>query len=129
MISRFVTSAALAATLGVLLGAAPARAQAVRNGNVASGVVSSASGLDGDTLVAVPAGKTYVVTQFCSEDLRSMELEGGVLLVPNRLEVQSCQTYVPGVAFTGPVDVKCVHTGNFGFGQHCLVTGVMTVSK
>ena len=129
MTHLFTFSAALAAAIGLALTAAPARAQAIKNGALTSGQVVSASGTDGSVLFSVPAGKSLVLTQLCSEDLRTMHVGTGAVEVPTSIDVQSCQTFVPGIAFNGPIDVKCIHTGTFGFGQHCLATGVLTIAR
>lgn len=115
----------LVALLAAALLGASAHAQSVKNGAV-SGTVMSASGIAAATLLAVPAGKSFVLTQLCSEDTRSFKLTvGGNTIVPSTLEPLACQSFTPGVAVVGPASIVCAASGNAGFGTHCMITGIL----
>ncbi len=115
----------LGLALGLSLAGGVAGAQSLRNGNL-SGTLVTASGGDGDTLVTAPADRPLVLTLFCSEDLRSVRLTAASLLVPQPIEPANCTEYRPGIVIPPGVGLKCEHTGNFGFGNHCMVTAVVT---
>src|SRR5262245_44871595 len=118
----------LAAACILWLGSGTAGAQALKNGTV-SGTLVSASADIGGTVLTVPSDKAFVLTQTCSEDLRSFQLTAGSLIVPTTINAVSCAEYAPGIVFPGGSALTCSPTGNFGFGKHCLVTGVLTVAK
>ena len=64
---RVVTTMALATTLF----AGGVHAQAVKNGTV-SGVLVSATAAPNTEILLLPADKVFVLTQFCTEDPRSL---------------------------------------------------------
>ena len=123
---RFGMTALVAATVcgGV------AHAQTVKNGSVAGTLVSASAGPNLN-LLTVPAGKVFVLTQFCSEDARAFSLTAaGVGIVPQQSSPSpSCTDYHPGIAFVGPTAITCTPVPNFNFGKNCLITGVMTFAK
>jgi hypothetical protein len=120
--------AVLAAALILWLTGGAAHAQLVKNGAVTGTLVSESADIGG-TVLTVPSDKAFVLTQVCSEDLRSFQLTAGSLIVPTTINAVSCAEYAPGIVFPGGAAVTCTPTGNFGFGKHCLVTGVLTVAR
>ena len=117
----------LAAGILWLTGGA-AQAQNVKNGAVSGTLVSKSADI-GATVLTVPSGKAFVLTQVCSEDLRSFQLDAGSLIVPTNISAVSCAEYSPGIVIPAETAVICTQTGNFGFGKHCLVTGVLTSAQ
>jgi hypothetical protein len=117
--------AALAGACILFLTGAGAHAQTVKAGEV-SGTLVSASALAGDTVLTVPSDKAFVLTQWCSEDIRAFELRAGSLVIPSSINADSCATYRPGIVVAGGTEITCSPTGAFSFGEHCLVTGVLT---
>jgi hypothetical protein len=105
-----------------------AHALAVKNGAVSGTLVSGSADIGG-TVLMVPSEKAFVLTQACGEDLRSFQLTAGSLIVPSPFDAVSCAEYTPGIVIPGGTAVTCPPTGNFGFGKHCLVTGVLTSAK
>jgi hypothetical protein len=121
-------TAGLAAACILWLTGGPAHAQTVKGGEV-SGTLVSASALGGETVLTVPSDKAFVLTQWCSEDIRSFELRAGSLVIPTSINADSCATYQPGIVVSGGTAITCTPTGGFSFGKHCLVTGVLTSPK
>jgi hypothetical protein len=123
---RAIVAALTAGTLW--LTAIPALAQSVKNGQV-SGTLVSASAVGGDTIFTVPGDKAFVLTQWCSEDLRAFQLTAGNLIVPTAISAVGCAAYEPGVVIAPGTGITCTPTGAFSFGTHCLITGVLTVAR
>src|SRR5262245_33223410 len=107
---------ALAAVCILSLTGSGAHAQAVKAGQI-SGTLVSASAAAGDTVLTVPSDKVFVLTQWCSEDIRSFQLTAGSLVVPSRVELDSCASYQPGIAIPGGTGITCTPVGGFSFGK------------
>ena len=113
------------AVLAIGLFAGKAGAQTVKKGGV-SGTLVSTFAAKNTTALQVPAGKAYVLTEFCSEDLRAVTLTAtNGPTVPQAVDPVSCATYSPGVAFVGPTTISCTASGVVQFGTGCLITGVL----
>jgi len=119
---------ALAAACILWLTGGTAQAQNVKNGAISGTLVSKSADI-GATVLTVPPGKAFVLTQVCSEDLRSFQLFAGNLIVPTTINAVSCAEYAPGIVIPAETAVICTPTGNFGGGKHCLVTGVLTTAQ
>src|SRR5262249_59792458 len=104
--------AGLAAACILWLTGGPAHAQAVKGGDV-SGTLVSASAIGGETVLTVPSDKVFVLTQWCSEDIRSFELRAGSLVIPTSINADSCATYEPGIVIGARTPITCAPTGGF----------------
>jgi len=90
--------------------------------------IVSRSAAAGERLLQVPADHTFLLTQFCSDDLRSFELAiGGVGEIPAPCcnTDLACITYEPGIAVPPGAAIDCVSSGTFGFGTRCVITGLL----
>ena len=111
-----------------LLLATGALAQKVKNGT-ASGTGFSGSAASGGTITTVPADVSLVVTQFCSDDVRSFNITDGTnVVIPTWIDFTDhpCIDYSPGVVVPGGTSLVCHPTGAFGFGTRCLLNGILT---
>ena len=118
----------LATACTLWLPRAVAHAQTVKNSEV-SGTLVSASAAGGSTVLTVPSDKAFVLTQWCSEDLRAFQLTAGDLIVPTSISAVGCAEYRPGIVIAAGTAVTCTPTGAFSFGKNCLVTGVLTAPR
>lgn len=120
-------SSLFATALLVLAISAPAGAQKVKAG-AASGTAVSASSTSGGLIITVPQATFLVVTQFCSEDLRSFRVTDGLnTVIPSWIDfTRPCIDYSPGIVVSAGTGLYCTSTGAFGFGTTCLLNGILT---
>jgi len=106
--------------------AVSANGQMMRRGTIEGTVLSRVAAV-GETLLTVPPDRAFVLTQFCSDDLRSVKLAiDGFGDLPGQCcsTARPCIRYEPGIALPPNASVRCAASPNLGFGTRCLITGL-----